>query len=295
MILFDVNGKLVIFEDFRVDRNLPKFQMKESENENDSEDFGVLRSVSSGRSRLVLNSVGRMNVSRLVESGESVGYNRRSLWRRFLDLFRRRPLTMEEHIEAMRPPEPKNAISIEDFFKSMKNSTEELQVVEQRARGYELQLQRAKDAGQVALFEQLEKLLVAVRAETQLVAIGFPKYLPEEKVVEFVKKAKRGIRIDWMANFTRIVPDDVLAKKKRCDELGLFDNYVVMHYDPEGKSWAQTQAEKERRKDPILFGLIEGRRNLYYVGDWVDELCDLTLDQIADVTGSVPEISKEYT
>lgn len=36
----------------------------------------------------------------------------------------------------------------------------------------------------------------------------------------------------------------------------------------------------------ILFGLIEGRRRLYVVGDWVDEICDLTMDQIADSIGN---------
>jgi hypothetical protein len=51
---------------------------------------------------------------------------------------------------------------------------------------------------------------------------------------------------------------------------------------------ADTKEEIARKKDPILFGLIEDRRRLYFVGDWEDEYCNLTLDKIADaVSGSI--------
>ncbi|HEY8094921.1 MAG TPA: hypothetical protein VIE65_02365 [Methylobacter sp.] len=53
----------------------------------------------------------------------------------------------------------------------------------------------------------------------------------------------------------------------------------------QAKAYSETKAEIEARKDPILFGMIKGRRILYYICDWVDEYCDLTLDQIADTIG----------
>ena len=60
-----------------------------------------------------------------------------------------------------------------------------------------------------------------------------------------------------------------------------------MHFDP--KNTATTRearaAEVAKRKDPILFGLIKGSRKLYFVGDWQDELCDLTFQQIVDKLG----------
>jgi hypothetical protein len=40
-----------------------------------------------------------------------------------------------------------------------------------------------------------------------------------------------------------------------------------------------TKAEVEKAKDPILFGVLKGTRNLYFIGDWIDEYCDLTLDK----------------
>jgi hypothetical protein len=78
----------------------------------------------------------------------------------------------------------------------------------------------------------------------------------------------------------------VLEVKLKTDALGIFDNYVVLHYDPDGKATQMTEAEIAAKKDPILFGVIQHRRRLYFIADWVDEQCDLTLDQIADTLGS---------
>lgn len=64
---------------------------------------------------------------------------------------------------------------------------------------------------------------------------------------------------------------------------------VVPHYDPEAKSWAETHADRAARRDPILFGVLAGRRQLYFVGEWIDEYCDLSLDQIADTLGRRPK------
>lgn len=131
---------------------------------------------------------------------------------------------VRDWFSAARQPPP--ALTIPEFFASLKNSTKELYVVKERALGYEKQLEDALYAGQRALYEQLSRAVVGVRAETQLVAAGQTKYLEEASLVEFVKKAPKGLRLDWVANFTRTIPSD-----------------------------------------------------------WVDEFCDLTLDQVADTIG----------
>ena len=132
----------------------------------------------------------------------------------------------------------------------------------------------------------INKALDANRCEDQLVEMGLTSYLIEDRLVEFVKKAPKGLQLDWIKNFTRVIPDQVISRKVESDERLIFDNYVVLHYDPEKKSWAETEAEKEARRDPILFGVLQGSRKLYFVGDWVDDYCDLTLDQVADLLGA---------
>jgi hypothetical protein len=62
--------------------------------------------------------------------------------------------------------------------------------------------------------------------------------------------------------------------------LKIFDNYVILHFDPEGKSTQLTEEEIRRKKDPILFGVFGESRRLYFIGDWKDEFCDLTLEEL---------------
>jgi hypothetical protein len=69
------------------------------------------------------------------------------------------------------------------------------------------------------------------------------------------------------------------------NELEVFDNYVVLYYDPEGTVYKETAYEEAKRRDPIIFGVIAGSKKLYYVADWIDEYCDLTLDAFVDALG----------
>lgn len=269
------NGKLEIFENFRTDRTLPKFRKPPAAKKS----TGEYQDAALAEALLGDSDTMQMAVTWAAGASRSTNfrlepYHRTTWLSRIKGLFKRK--------------EPKPSITIEQFFRSVKDSVENLEVVKERSAGYEAALLRAKQGGQTALFEQLTDNLVAVRAETQLIAMGLTKFLTEEPLIEFVKKAKKGLRLDWVENFVRVIPDDLLAKKSDADARGVFDNYVVLHYDPEAKSWSETEAQKASRRDPILFGLIKGRRRLYYVGDWVDEFCDLTLDQIADTLGRNP-------
>lgn len=88
------------------------------------------------------------------------------------------------------------------------------------------------------------------------------------------------MKLTYIKNFIKVIPQDVCELKKQADELKVFDNYVVMHYDYNDNSTSDTKAETAKKKDPILFGLIQNSRKLYYIGDWIDDYCDLTLDVI---------------
>jgi hypothetical protein len=268
------NGKLTIFDEFQADRNLPKFKDEKAM-------IGtVLRAIASSQGRELddneleyTSNPMRISLSAMPDSNLVLTEAPPSFWSK-LAFWKPKPKTQ---------PEP--TMSVEEFFSHIKNSASELNVVKERAAGYERAMVNARRTGQKALFEQLRDGLAAYKAETQLVAMGLTKFIEEETIVRFVEQTKRGLRLDFVANFARQIPEDVIAKKDRADELGIFDNYAVLHYDPQGKAYAETEAEKEAKKDPILFGLMKGKRVLYFVGDWIDEFCDLTLDQFADVMG----------
>jgi len=287
--MFDNQGRLDIFENFLIDKKLPKHQPKAR---NVSSDDGEMMSASQFDAQFVRSRTGSNTISIGVTTRGDLVAEQLQMPMTWLQRIMLRILfwvspkdkALVFRPKADRPPQgPPPEITVAEFFSSVKDSHKDLEVVDGRARGYEAALERAHKTGQVALAEQLEAGIQAVRAETQLLAMGLDRVLTEETLVSFVKKSPRGLRLDWVRNFTRVIPDDVLATKVECDERRIFDNYVVLHYDPEAKSWAETQAETAARKDPILFGVIEGCRKLYFVGEWQDEFCDLSLDQIADV------------
>lgn len=175
------------------------------------------------------------------------------------------------------------------FFTNVKNAAREIDVISNRMENYQSAILAAREAGQVALVEQLETLAEAVRIEAQLVAIGHSRFVMEGDLVRFAKRVQH-VRLDWIANFTRSIPRQILATKAKMDELKLFDNYVVLHYDPRRKGSAPTKKQQEQMKDPILFGVLQGRDRLYFVGDWVDEYCHLTLDEYVAQSGKVLDL-----
>jgi hypothetical protein len=280
--MINKQGKLEAFENFRIDYSLPKHQREETSSDSAQKSSSMF---SEGGGIVVSGTWNGADSSTIFVNTQNIPRPLNAFaksWRRVASYFTK---------ETEKPA--KGAISVEQFFRSIKNSAEELKTVDARAKGYVEQMKKAKEAGQTALFEQLTQGLAAARAEAQLLAIDLPRYVTEEKVVEFAKLCKRGLRLDWIANFTRVIPDEVLAPKKTADEHKVFDNYLILHYDPAAKAYSETEAEVARRKDPILFGVIAGRRRLYFVGDWVDEYCTLTLDEIADVVGQ-DAVSKLY-
>jgi hypothetical protein len=268
-LFLTVDGKerLRILERFRPDEELPKYKKDTRIDEEMQDDtmasVGIMINPYTKRYRYSLMDDVGPDITRAVSSPLRKILRRFVLW--ILD------------------PGPR--MSIAKFFSSVKDTAEQIKIVEGRAHGYTNALAQAKKTGQTALHEQLAMGLVAVRAETQLLAIGLGKYLSEESLIAFIKKAKKGLRLDNVGNFTRLIPDTITKIKTEADGRGIFDGYAVLHYDPTGKSWAETQKEKATKVDPILFGIILGRRRLYFVGDWVDDTCDLTLDQIADTIG----------
>lgn len=172
--------------------------------------------------------------------------------------------------------------SVDEFFNDVKDSIKTLEVNPNSVEFYTNAIETAKNNGQIAFLEILRDKKDGVLAEAKLLEVGEIKYVTEEDVVKFYKKANLGskmLKLTWMKNYARMIPDDVIENKKKYDSSELFDNYVIMHFDKNDASTQMTKAEVEKAKDPILFGVLKGTRNLYFIGDWIDEYCDLTLDK----------------
>ena len=176
------------------------------------------------------------------------------------------------------------------FFSLVKASSKEsVETYRNRVSDYLKAIHNASSCGQTALVEDLLRGLVTNKYESVLYAEKYYYVVTEEQMVSFVKNCEKGIKLDYIKNFTRPLPQTVVDKINKLNELEVFDNYVVLYYDPEGKVYKETAREEAKRKDPIIFGVIAGSTKLYYVDDWVDEYCDLTLEKFIDAIG----VSKE--
>ena len=172
------------------------------------------------------------------------------------------------------------------FFSLVKaTSKESAFTYRDRVSNYLKALHNAVDMGQTALQEELLKGLITNKYESALFAEGYYYVIDEDTIVDFIKKCEKGLSLDYIKNFSRPIPQEVVNKISKLNELEIFDNYVVLHYDPTKTAYKETEYERAKRKDPIIFGLIAGSKKLYYVTDWIDEYCDLTLEKFVDTLG----------
>lgn len=178
------------------------------------------------------------------------------------------------------------------FFSDVKSfSQQEFIDYKDRINDYITCIGYAEKSGQVALKEKLFENLVINKYESILYAKGFKNVLTEEMLVKFARNCPKALSLDYIANYTRTIPIEALNKILEANTMEVFDNYVVLHYDPNNNSVRMTNKEKEeeikKAKDPILFGVISGSNKLYYICDWIDNLYDedITWDTIVDTLG----------
>jgi hypothetical protein len=190
-----------------------------------------------------------------------------------------------------------------DIVKKFKNRNEALRVIDffdmihieagkekdfiDKISGYFRLLDNAYKMNQVAQIDSLSQQLMIQVYESVLAVHGYNRYISFGKLQSLKQGGKKVIDIDYIKNFNRIIPTEIVEKKIKCDEFHVFDNYCVMYYDPSGETYAKTSRAK---RDPILFGLINHSEKLYYIADWEDEYCDLTLEDIAERANIVETI-----
>lgn len=179
---------------------------------------------------------------------------------------------------------------IVDFFREVKLATkEEDKEYQERITPYLIAIKNAQRLGQQTLIDKLLAEIFVTKYESLLRASGYKRKITEKQLVNFVLQSRKGLRLSYIQNFSHPIPDGVADKKVKADELKIFDNYVVLYYDPDGTVYAPTQRQQEqerkRKVDPILFGVLNGCHNLYYIADWVDKYCDLTLAEFIKKSG----------
>lgn len=157
------------------------------------------------------------------------------------------------------------------------------------------QVDKYKITGQKRVIEKLRFLVDCVSKERKIVKLGINSFVYRDVIEDYIDNvAKNTVKIIELENYPRDIPDnivDIIAKTK-----DIFDKMYVVFTDYTGT--VEKQVTKERRdKDPILFGTFqmvrgEGRNSgnilndkFYFLGDWEDEYCDLTMDKFLKEVG----------
>lgn len=154
-------------------------------------------------------------------------------------------------------------------------------------------LNKYKITGQIAGMRKLLFHLESVETEREIVKMGITTFIYRDDIEEYIDNiAKDTVKIIELENYEREIPDEIVAIIEQVKDK--FDQLYILFTDYTGK--VERQIEKERRqKDPILFGTFQNERTktvidrFYFLGDWEDEYCDLTLDKMVNEV----EVSKK--
>ena len=147
-------------------------------------------------------------------------------------------------------------------------------------------LNKYKITGQTAGMRKLLFHLQSIEAEREIVRMGITTFIYRDDIEEYIDNiAEDTVKIIELEKYEREIPDEIVAIIKRVKDK--FDQLYILFTDYTGR--AERQVEEERRqKDPILFGTFQNKQTrtvidrFYFLGDWEDEYCDLTLDKMVN-------------
>ena len=173
-----------------------------------------------------------------------------------------------------------------NYVKDMKKNIEDenLQTV---ADNCLILLQKTKLTGQTSAAKKIVDQYSLIMRELKAASFGFDTIVYKSDIEKFITKiSKHEVKIIELSKYTREVHDSVIEKLMIAKENELFDEYYVLFTDYTMKETKQV-AKERRDKDPILFGAFKTTDNnnipeerFFYIGDWVDEYCDLTLEEM---------------
>lgn len=152
-------------------------------------------------------------------------------------------------------------------------------------------LNKYKITGQTRGMEKLLFHLDCIEKEREIVAMGIDTFVYRDDIEYYISEvASDVVKIIDIESYEREIPDEIVSIIERVKDK--FDQLYILFTDYTGKVERKV-AEERRRKDPILFGTFQNgkTRNVidrfYYLGDWVNEYCDLTLDKMVNETRKV--------
>ena len=160
-------------------------------------------------------------------------------------------------------------------------------------------LSKARRTGQKNMMRKLMFHIDCIEKERELVKNGVDTFIYKDDITDYIDNVAKGVvKIIELENYPREIPEEIVQTIENVGHL--FDRMYVVFTDYTGK--VEKEVEKKRReKDPILFGTFQKNVNdrgsmrgsgvlierFYFLGDWIDPYCDLTLEKM------ISEMDKE--
>lgn len=147
-------------------------------------------------------------------------------------------------------------------------------------------IEKYRMTNQVSGMKKLMFAIDMIEKEKEAISLGIDTFVYLKDIKEFIANVSdEVVKIIRLEDYPREVPDDIVEKYIQVKDV--FHRFYVVFTDYTGE--AERQVEKSRRdKDPILFGAFhddeesELNEKFYYIGDWIDEYCDLTLEKMVE-------------
>lgn len=191
------------------------------------------------------------------------------------------PPTAEEYKEQGMTPS--------EYFEYVKSKKQEITDEEllKEYENIERLAMRFSITNQVNAVKKLRFLQKCIDLEVPIIKAGYNHFVYRQDVERFIKEiSDKCVFIKRLSEYEREIPDEVLDEVIKAKEV--FGDYLWVLFTDYTKKEAKKVAKERREKDPILFGGIsvenKGKKivvldRLYYICDWVDESCDLTLEE----------------
>ena len=193
--------------------------------------------------------------------------------------------------------DPKNIKTPSEYFKYIKNMTNGVtnESILAALKATQEVLKTCVVTGQKNLAASFVTKFELLVRERNAIEHGFTQVVNrtdlEAWVVDIATQAKtknepNPIHIIELKRYERVIPDDVIDKIDKARNY--FDMLYVAYTDYTGETVRKVEKEK-RDKDPIIFGAFLTKtengnmmpsEHLFFIADWVDEYCDLTMDQL---------------
>ena len=154
----------------------------------------------------------------------------------------------------------------------------------------------AEELNQQNLFLEAEIKLKNALTEVEAIKAGYDRYVLKEDVNELIESLKskdggRQLAFSNLERYPRVIPQKNAKLIKKAKKY--FDSIYILY------TAKNEEVEKEKiAKDPIAFGVVKYKddnnsltrqtsvesNHMFFITDWVDEYCDLTLDKLVELS-----------